>query len=237
MDQPAHPVSAHLTQWKDGTAPLCSPFISASFSIAYALFKAHRWNAHHKCTDTQISIIDTAQLTSDAWLAIELVGACAAHTAFNFARWAEVLVYQHIPFGTVVATVPLPIFLDALLRWYSARRLRSTEEVARALAGAAADPANNTQAAEDVLQLLAVTQSVRLLRHTLPTSMLTFDAHTHADAVDAIARLALVFVWWPKWVTEVDPITYPALLQSARGAISWQLQVLRASALMQALGA
>ncbi|KAJ7696422.1 hypothetical protein B0H17DRAFT_1130843 [Mycena rosella] len=150
------------------------------------------------------------------------------------------LVYQHIPFGAVVATVPLPTFLDALLCWcddvitqIQPGDLRSTEEVARALASAAADPANNTQAAEDVLQLLAVTQSVQLLRHTLPASMLTFDAHTHADAVDAIARLALVFVWWTKWITEVDPIAYPALLQSACSAVSWQLQVLRASALMQ----
>ncbi|KAJ7491915.1 hypothetical protein FB451DRAFT_511312 [Mycena latifolia] len=231
--------SAHVTQWKDGTAHVPSPFVSASCSIAYALFEAHRWNAYHGCADAQISVIDTSQITSDAWLATELVGAYSTHAAF-FARWSEeVLVYQRIPFGAVVVTAPLSSFLDLLPRWcddikpqIQFRQLRSTEEVACALADAAAIPANNTPAQEVELLMQSVEQSIELLRNILPPSMTQFDPHTHAEAVDAIARLALVFVWWPKWITGVDPVAYPGFLQWARNAVRGQLQIEKEIAIM-----
>ncbi|KAJ7696435.1 hypothetical protein B0H17DRAFT_398336 [Mycena rosella] len=230
LDALAATASAHITQWKDKTAPLRSPFISASFSVAYVLFEAHRWNAHHGCTDTQISIIDTAQITSDAWLATELVGAYWTDAAF-FARWAEeVLVYHHIPIGAIVATLPLSSFLDFLPRWCDdivphirSRQLRSTEKVAYALASAAANPANDTDG--DLVPRQYVQGSIQVLRHTLPASMVIFDPHTHADAVDAIARLAAVFVWWPKWITGVNPAAYPAVLERARNVVLLQLEV------------
>ncbi|KAJ7491935.1 hypothetical protein FB451DRAFT_1388384 [Mycena latifolia] len=212
--------SAHITQWRDRTTHLPSPLISASFSIAYALFEAQRWNMHHCCSDTQISIIDTAKITSDAWLATEL----------------EVLVYQHIPFGAVVITAPLNNFLDLLPRWCDDikpqlrfRQLRSTEEVACALIKAAANPAHD----EDFELLMhSAFQSIQLFHHVLPASVAEFNSHT--DVVDAIARFAALFAWWPKWITGVDPVEYPDCLQKIRCAVLRKLSVEEGASLVRA---
>ncbi|KAJ6527267.1 hypothetical protein DFH09DRAFT_1414541 [Mycena vulgaris] len=213
--------SAHITQWKDRTESAPSPFISASFSIAYALFEARRWNARYWCNNTQISVIDTKKITSDAWIATELVGAWY-NTDMFFARWSEeALVYGCIPQDAVVVTAPLETFFACLPRWCSdvtvqirsRKILRSTEAVAGELAEAAENPANNTPDEQAQLLEQSVNRSIHMLRGILPP-MRTYNKHIHADAVDKIARLAAIFCWWPKWITRTDPLAYPSLLKT-----------------------
>ncbi|KAJ7117710.1 hypothetical protein C8R44DRAFT_983173 [Mycena epipterygia] len=200
--------ASHVAQWKYRTTHQPSQFISASFSFAYALFEARRWNAHHMCTDTQISVIDTAAITSDAWLATELVGTRRSHAAFFARRAEEVLVYRHIPYR---AGVSFP-------------RLSAALDVACALADAAANPANNTT--QEVVAFLehSIAHSIEMLRDILPASMRYYDPQTHTDAVDAITRLAVLLFWWPKWITGVDPVAYPYWLQSVRDMVLAQLR-------------
>lgn len=196
-----------------------TPFISTTFSLAYALFAAGRFNARHGCTDTQISIIDTAKMNTSAWLATELVGASWTDAAFFAGSAQEVLVYRRILVDAVVATVALDEFLDCLPRWcgdvgYQIQRyqLHSTEAAVHALADAAFLPASNMAEEESALEVQSVKRSIWILRSTLPPSMADCDLDTHADAVDAIARLAALFVWWPKWITAIDPVAYPLFL-------------------------
>jgi hypothetical protein len=217
--------SRHITQWKYKTTDLPSPFVSASFSMAYVLFEAHRWNRYHRCTSTQISVIDTSQLTGDVWLATELVGASRTDAAY-FARSAqEVLVYRYIPFNAVVVTMSVYGLLACLPRWCDdipLHLLRSTQQVVNALTEAADCPEHNTLNEDFALRVQSVEHSILLLRDTLPEE---FDPDTHTDQLDAIARLAAVFMWWPKWITGFDPVVYRRVFLSARKEAALQLSV------------
>ncbi|KAJ7504184.1 hypothetical protein B0H11DRAFT_507274 [Mycena galericulata] len=217
---------SHVTQWRDGTTHSPTPFVSATFSLAHALFEAGRLNARHRCTDTLISIIDTAKIPNTAWLATEFVGTSGSDAAF-FARAAqEVLVYDCIPFESVVVTLQLDDFLQCLPRWCDNvghqirwNQFRSTEDVVHALAYAASLPANNTLGEDSALMMQSVDQSIRMLKKTLPAFMADYDRAVHANAVDEIARLAALFAWWPRWITGVDPTEYHFYLQRASNAI------------------
>ncbi|KAJ7509910.1 hypothetical protein B0H11DRAFT_1261105 [Mycena galericulata] len=228
--------SAHVLQWqwkvwRDGQNPfLPSCFVSASFSFAYALHEAGRWNTFHGCTDTQISVIDTWALGAPAraWLATEFVGATGVQAAF-FARWAEeVLVFGFIPHTAIVLTAPLNTLLACLPRWCAAIapdirtcKHRSTQDAALALAAAAAEPGNNTQAERDALAAQSVARSIALLQDIPPTQ---------PDRVDTIARFAALLCWWPRWITGTDPVAYPALLRSVEERVRAQLAPRRSPA-------
>jgi hypothetical protein len=221
----------HVTQWKNKTSRLPSPFVSASFSLAYALFEACRWNERYRCTDTQISIIDTANIKSDTCLATELVGATWTEAGFFARRAQEVLIYQFIPCDAVVATMSLDALLDCLPPWsdeVKPRILRretcTTYGVAYALVEAARPPANHTPEVEVAVLIPSIERSIQMLRHTLPPSMKNFDPSAHADAIDQIARLASLFCWWSKWLAGVDPAAYPPLLQWVRDAVVQRLR-------------
>ncbi|KAJ7509893.1 hypothetical protein B0H11DRAFT_2216763 [Mycena galericulata] len=196
---------SHVTQWRDGTTHSPTPFVSATFSLAHAF------------------IIDTAKIPNTAWLATEFVGTSGSDAAF-FARAAqEVLVYECIPFEAVVVPMALDDFLQCLPRWCANigrqirwNQFRSTEDVVEALAHAASLPANNAPGEESTLVMQSVEQSIRMLQRTLPASMADYDRVIHANMVDEIARLAALFVWWPRWITGTDPITYLFYLQRAR---------------------
>ncbi|KAJ7504180.1 hypothetical protein B0H11DRAFT_1981112 [Mycena galericulata] len=231
--------STHVTQWKERTSHLPSSFLSASFSFPYALFEATRWNAHHRCTDTHISVIDTARITTSAWLATELVGA-DGHDAAFFARAAlEVLFYEHIPYGAVVVTAPLSSFLDGLPRWcddiksdIQTRQLCSTKSVARALAHAAAAHNNNpdeedSDEEEDELVMQSVERSIEMLRNTPHPSIVHYDRDMPEDAVEAIVLLATMFVWWPKWITCVGPAEYGKYYRRVRREVLDELRRLK----------
>ncbi|KAJ7931683.1 hypothetical protein B0H13DRAFT_1857662 [Mycena leptocephala] len=215
--------SAHITQWKDGTESMPSVFISTSFSLAYALFEARRWNARYGCTTTQISVIDPLKIPSDKWLGTELIGAWWETPSF-FARWAEeALIYGHIPHEAIVFTASLETFLSLLPRWCGdiipqIRRyeVRSSENMVQVLASAAEDPANNTVEKQEELLVDSVRQSITLLGHLLPSQMQNYNVNIHADAVDKISRFAAIFCWWPEWITSTDPSAYPNLLGTVR---------------------
>ncbi|KAJ7781883.1 hypothetical protein DFH07DRAFT_791891 [Mycena maculata] len=212
----------HVAQWQDSTWDLPSSFLSASFSLPYALFEAHRWNRYHGCTDTLISIIDTTKINSDAWLATQLIGSTQSRAAW-FARSAlEVIVYERIPESAIVATAPVGAFLDGLPRWCEKAEIRSgihasKGEVATSLGYSARR--NKTPEHECELVLHSVAQSIQMLRSRLPASMADYDPITHADAVDAIVRVATMFVWWTQWITWADPAAYPAYLQRVRAVV------------------
>ncbi|KAJ6514926.1 hypothetical protein C8R47DRAFT_496473 [Mycena vitilis] len=225
---------AHVTQWKNRTSYRHSQFLSASFSLAYALFEARRWNERYRCTDTQISIIDPAAIQSDAWLATQLVGA-NNHDAAYFARWAqEVLILHCIPAAAVVVTMSLDVLLDCIPPWSDevkprirSRELNSTHWVADALAEAARNHADHNPEGEVVVMMQSIEQSIRLLRHTLPSSMKNFDPSMHTRTIDSVARLATLFCWWSKWLIGAPPDAYPPLLQWVRDAVVEQLVMSR----------
>ncbi|KAJ7251357.1 hypothetical protein C8J57DRAFT_1520699 [Mycena rebaudengoi] len=106
---------SHVLQWKYPGAD--SFFVSASFSIAYALHEAGRRNAATGSTNTQISVIDTSRIGVPALLATQLVGASDNEAAFFARRAQEILVCALIPETAVVFTAPLDIFLHFLPRW------------------------------------------------------------------------------------------------------------------------
>ncbi|KAJ7781879.1 hypothetical protein DFH07DRAFT_764887 [Mycena maculata] len=200
---------AHVNQWINQTGHQPSSFLSTSFSFAYALFEVNQWNMFHNCNNTQISAM-------------------------------EVLIFECIPYSAVVVTAPLATFLAGLPRWcddVKARilsgQLHSTEEVAVALRAAAA--ANNTPQQEGALVLRSITHSVQMLWTQLPASMVNYDRNTHAAAVNAMACLATMFVWWPKWITSVNPATYLACSQQVRAAFLQELRLEKVLALVAAM--
>ncbi|KAJ6514924.1 hypothetical protein C8R47DRAFT_1275801 [Mycena vitilis] len=216
------------------TSHLPSPFVSASHSLPYALFEARRWNELYRRTNTQISIVNTAKISSDAWLATELVGA-DFHPAAYFARCAqEVLVCWYIPSGAVVATMSLDGLLDCLPRWCNDialrigqfRELRSTKHVAWALADAAIKPMNNTAEVEGAMIIHSVERSIWLLRTTLLSSTEDFDPATHKDEIER--RLATFFCWRTEWITDM---AYPLLLRWVQEALGHILRFLRKMAM------
>ncbi|KAJ7180851.1 hypothetical protein C8R46DRAFT_1070768 [Mycena filopes] len=218
--------AAHITQYKDGTWGQPTDFISASYSLPYTLFEAHRrasqrWNRPPE-SEVLISVIDTKLIPNDnLWLGTELVGAHGPGHASFFARWAqEVLVYGLIPRAAIVSTMSLPSFLDCLPRWCSDIKdsinpscLWSTESVTghlRALARC-----KHTLEAQDELLAQAVECGLATLR---PKS-------ADAEAVDSVARFAAIFCWWPRWIVRTDPSAYAALLECIRQRVRERLQI------------
>ncbi|KAJ7509890.1 hypothetical protein B0H11DRAFT_1961410 [Mycena galericulata] len=223
--------TVHVTQWKYKTWNLPSMFLSATFSIAHALREARRWNVYHRTDTTQISVIYAPAIGTNKWLATELVGASGTPATW-FARSAlEVLIYQRIPFGSIIVTAPLASFLACLPGWCDEVKrgilsgdLKATEHIVNVLAFEAGLPANNTPAEEHLLVMQSVERCIGMLRDKLPASMADYDYNTHEDVVDAIVLLATFFVWWPKWIIRVEPAAYPAHLKRVRNAVIRRLR-------------
>ncbi|KAJ7119472.1 hypothetical protein C8R44DRAFT_877898 [Mycena epipterygia] len=168
----------HVTQWTNKTRDTSSIFVSASYSISYALFEARRRDFLPSHNQPHISIIDTSKIKSDAWLAAELIDDWM-YPKISFAQCAqEILVCGGIPYNAVVITMPMDEFFDCLPGWcdgfklaINPRRFWTSEAVASALAWAAKDPANNTADEEATLVHDSATRSIGMLRHLLPASM------------------------------------------------------------------
>ncbi|KAJ7716137.1 hypothetical protein B0H16DRAFT_1614508, partial [Mycena metata] len=176
----------------DGTRDQPSQFISASFSLAYALFETRRWNAFHWCNTTQISVIDPSKIPADI-------------DTF-FARWAqEALVYGHIPHEAIIFTGDLEVFLGCLPRWCNRNYVGSTEQMVTVLSAAARDPDNDTAEQQRVLLNHSVERSIKLLRR------------------NKISRFAIIWCWWPKWITSQNPAEYLPLFEAVRGRVIEQL--------------
>ncbi|KAJ7180859.1 hypothetical protein C8R46DRAFT_1070776, partial [Mycena filopes] len=215
---------AHVPQWKYGTSDLSSPFLSASYSLAYALFEARRWNIRHRCTDTQISIIDTAEIPSDMWLATELVGATCSHAAW-FARAAEeLLIYHRIPCRAVVVTLSLDELWDFLPGWCAdikprvcGRYITSTSNMVSALLVAYDHNKSDAQAA-------VMEQSVPRSLDLLLRLNVNLSSSEDVDyAVDKLAGVAAIFCWWTSWIKNVDPSAYPPMLERVRATVVHRL--------------
>ncbi|KAJ7066443.1 hypothetical protein C8F01DRAFT_701812 [Mycena amicta] len=219
--------AGHITQWLDGTsASLQSQFVSASFSLAYALFEAQRWNAVFRCETTHISVIDPTKIPSDIWLGTQLVGADSrGGKAPGFARWAqEVLVYAHIPSKAVVFTAPLETYNNSLLpklcdpvtELIRSRTLNSTEAVADALF----DIACSFNAEEErALIGHAVEESLRAFNEG------RFNSRNSASPSEQVAWLAAFFCWWPKRMRRVHPEEFLDLRDAVRQRVNRVFQV------------
>jgi hypothetical protein len=222
---------SHVLQWKYPGAD--SFFVSASFSIAYALHEAGRRNAATGSTNTQISVIDTSRIGVPALLATQLVGASDNEAAFFARRAQEILVCALIPETAVVFTAPLDIFLHFLPRWCDHLKpairhhgYSSTEDCAYALANAALNPANDSPEEHAVLLRQSVARSLLILQDMLP------ETDQHEPDAEAVARFAAIFCWWPRWIINTDPTTYHALLMQVR----WEVDTTRTQASLAKLG-
>ncbi|KAF7309938.1 hypothetical protein MIND_00366300 [Mycena indigotica] len=218
--------SAHITQWNDGTySSLQSQFISASFSLAYALFEGHRWDDLFRCQSTQISVIDPTKIPGDAWLATELIGVegSPANRAPRFARWAqEVLVYVNIPDEAVVFTAPvetyyhtlLPEWCDPVTDLIASRTLKSTEAVVDALG--------------DVARSCTAERERKLVDYVVEKCVEAFDQGTfnkHNNSPHNVVWLAALFCWWPKRMRRVHPREFAELKDLVRRKVESQLKI------------
>ncbi|EPQ50847.1 hypothetical protein GLOTRDRAFT_112617, partial [Gloeophyllum trabeum ATCC 11539] len=110
----------------DWTTKSTSPFVSTSFSFAWAVWEAcrrYKLNVKH---DVHIAVIDARALVGRAVTAIELLrngSAKERHSDhWKFYRFAtesqDVLVYGYIPGSAVLSSIPLVSILDSLPSYF-----------------------------------------------------------------------------------------------------------------------
>ncbi|PCH36874.1 hypothetical protein WOLCODRAFT_140621 [Wolfiporia cocos MD-104 SS10] len=121
-----NPTYADVAQHLDWTTRSQSPYISTSFSFAWAIWEATRRYHHGVKHDVEIAVIDAKCVASRAVTAVELLRTAAPQDPhpdhWKWYRYAleaqDVLVWGYIPGSAVLASIPLSEVLNKLPSYF-----------------------------------------------------------------------------------------------------------------------
>ncbi|OAX42226.1 hypothetical protein K503DRAFT_711038 [Rhizopogon vinicolor AM-OR11-026] len=191
---------ADVAQHMDWTQRHMSPFISTTFSFAWAIWEATRRYRVGLKHDIEIAIIDARQLAGRAATALELLRKGAPNERhLDYWKWyrfalesQDVLVHGSIPTSAVLASVPLLSIIDKLPSYF----LRQDTVLDKRTSSSAFDILSwDTMDRKPSFRQFCQDMSDQFLR--LPTE------HRLRDATGGSVRLAMAFLrpWFHSVVT------------------------------------